>query len=287
MKVLNDEQFAAPCALLLGGFDGLHEGHASLLAEAKKTGLPVGLTSISGGKAGGDIFTFRERERIFEAAGCAFVWEIPFTEVFKNTEAEAFLRAVFGKINVAALFCGEDFRFGKGARGDAALLRAVSPCPVYALPVRRDRDEKIATSRLKALLAEGDLPSVNRFLVCDYFLEGVVEHGRRVGRTLGFPTVNLAEPREKFPLREGVYAGVTEAKGKRYPSVVNFGSRPTFGVSERKAEAYLEGFDGDLYGEEIRIYPKEFLRPVVKFQSRDELISQLERDKKSLRERKL
>lgn len=279
LKVLKaGESFSEPCALLLGGFDGLHAGHTSLLAAAKDKGLPVGLTSISGGKSGGDIFTFSEREYIFEKAGFSFAVEYPFTEELKNTSAEAFLSELFSRINAKAVFCGEDFRFGKGALGTSGLLKKLAPCEVCVLPIVREHGNKVAVSRTKELLASGRTEEANAQLFHKFFLQGEVERGRQVGRTLGFPTLNLSYPREKFPLPDGVYGGYTETSEGVFPSVINFGSRPTFGVDEKKTEAYLKGFDGDLYGQTVQIYPEFYIRPVRKFSTEEELRNQLKKD---------
>lgn len=279
LKVLHGaDKFSEPCALLLGGFDGFHLGHGALLDAAKKTGLPVGLTAISGVKAGCDIFTLAEREVIFGRAGFSFVWEIEFTEAFQNTSAEEFLRELFDRISVKALFCGEDFRFGRNAQGTPELLKKLAPCAVCVLPLEWADGKKIAASEIKNYLSKGQMSKANRLLFSNFFLQGVVERGRGVGHTYGFPTLNLSYPKEKFALREGVYGGYAETNAGRYPSIVNFGARPTFGVEEKKVEAYLKGFSGDLYGTTVRIYPTEFLRPIQKFSSEEELKIQLKKD---------
>lgn len=283
LKVLRGgDCFALPCALLLGGFDGFHAGHETLLKEARKTGLPVGLTAISGGKAGGDIFTFAERESLFEKKGFSFVLEIEFSEEFKNTSAEDFLCALFEKINAQAVFCGEDFRFGKGALGTPELLKRLAPCETCVLPLKTEGGEKIATSAVKKRLAEGELAPVNNILCGGFFVQGEVERGRGVGHTYGFPTLNVTYPQEKFAIRDGVYGGFADTAAGRFPAIINFGARPTFGVTEKKVEAYLKGFDGDLYGTQARIYPTRFLRPVMKFESKAELEIQLKKDVESI-----
>ena len=271
-------RFSEPCALLLGGFDGFHTGHASLKTAAEQTGLPVGITAISGNKAGGNLFTLEERAAIFSRAGFSFVAEYAFDEALKNASAEAFLRDLFGRVNVKAVFCGEDYRFGKDARGTAETLKSAAPCPVTVLPLVSEESGKISVSRIKAALAAGEISAANRLLYGGYFLQGIVEHGRRVGRTYGFPTLNLAYPAEKFPVRDGVYGGYAETPAGDYPAMINFGARPTFGLCEKKAEAYLKGFDGDLYGKTVRLFPQKFLRPVMRFSSAEALKTQLRED---------
>lgn len=267
-----------PCALLLGGFDGFHAGHRTLLSRAKETGLPVALTSIAGGKAGGDVFTFPEREEIFAREGFAFVEEIFFTEEFQSTSAEEFLRGLFGKISVKEVFCGADFRFGRGALGNIGTLQKFAPCPVHALPLKEQGGGKIAVAKIKELLSAGRISDANALLGYGYFIKGEVLRGRQVGRTLGFPTVNLCPGKEKLRIREGVYGGRVETPQGDYRAIINAGARPTFGVEEYAIEAHLVGFQGDLYGEEVRVYPEAFLRPVQAFSSRAELIAQLQKD---------
>ena len=271
------------CALLLGGFDGFHVGHRSLLNEAKKSGLAAGLTSFSGCK-GGEVFSFEEREIVFRREGFAFADERRFDDTLRNTSAEDFLGELFEKFPIKAVYCGEDFRFGKNAEGDAALLKRFAPCPVYALPLKTENGQKVSASRIKALLSEGKISEANALLGYGYFMRGVVEEGRRVGRTIGFPTANLSVPADKFAVKEGVYGGRAETKFGTFPAILNFGARPTFGVRKKKLEVYLKGFSGNLYQSTINVYPVKYLRSIRKFASEEELAAQLDRDKAQLEE---
>ncbi len=289
------ETFPTPCALVLGGFDGLHLGHRRLLSEAKKTGLPVVLTAMYGAK-GRALFTRAEREFLFAQAGVFAVCEMAFTAQFQNTSAEDFLKILLQTIPAEVVVCGEDFRFGRDAMGTPALLERTAGCPVLVLNTVRARAEgsesarKISTSACKAYLEAGDLGGLNAFLFSDgedfsasaYFVQGTVEHGREVGRIYGFPTLNLTPPPEKLLPPDGVYGGLCATKAGNFPCILNIGARPTFGVEERKLEAYLAGFSGDLYDETVRIYPTEYFRPICKFSSPEALKEQLERDKARL-----
>lgn len=279
------ESISAPCALLLGGFDGLHSGHETLLARARKSGLPVALTTITGVKAGGEVFTLSEREALFEREGVAYLIVLSYEKI-KDIAAHDFLRALFANVNAQAVFCGEDFTFGKNAAGTTELLRRSADIPVEVLPLKRINGKKVSTSSVKRYLQEGDLLSANALLASKYFIRGEVEHGRQVGRRYGFPTANVTFSAEKSPLREGVYLGTVEADQKEYPSIINVGARPTFALAEKKVEAYLADFCGDLYGKTVTIYPEEFLRPIVRFENAERLKEQLQYDLTRLKERK-
>ncbi len=278
------EEYREPCALVLGGFDGLHRGHRALLDAAKRTGLPVVLTAMYGGKGGG-LFTREERNLIFARAGIAAVCEVRLDEGLRAMSAEEFAGELFEKIAARAVFCGEDFRFGSGALGTPKTLKRCEFCTVFALPVVKKGGEKISSSALKERLKAGDLPAL-RAAGLGYFVQGTVEHGREVGRTYGFPTVNLSVAAGKLLPPDGVYGGLCETPKGDFPCIVNFGARPTFGVEERKIEAYLDGFAGDLYGETVRVFPTEFYRGIEKFDGAEALKAQLSRDIQRLRENK-
>lgn len=300
LKILRaGECFREPCTLLLGGFDGLHLGHRALLAEAKKAQLPIGITTLFGGK-GRMLFTREEREFLFAQAGVAFVCEIAFDQTVKSTSAEDFAAELFSRIAAKRIVCGEDFRFGCGALGTPELLKELAPCPVEVVPFVRSalradasgklRTRKISTHVCKTYVKTGELSLLNACLgadgsFCDraYFVQGVVEHGRQVGRTYGFPTLNLAVPFVKLLPPDGVYGGICATPRGNFPCIVNLGARPTFGVKEKKIEAYLDGFSGDLYGETVRVYPVEFYRGIEKFPSAEALKHQLEADIARLR----
>ena len=278
----NGERFSTPCALLAGAFDGFHRGHGCLLEAARASGLPVAVLSVTGCKAGGDLFTAEERRAVFERLGIACVLEYAFTPAFRATGAAEFLQRLFARVNAKHVFCGEDVRFGAGAAGTPQTLGELAPCPVTVLPLLRADGEKVSASRIKKMIANADMGGANALLCVPYFLQGRVEAGRRVGRTLGFPTLNLTPAPEKVLPGEGVYGGYAETPAGRFPAVVNIGARPTFGVAEKKIEAYLSGFSGDLYGQTVRIFPQEFYRPVTAFPSAAALRTQLAKDKERL-----
>lgn len=270
-------EYSSPCVLLLGGFDGLHIGHKKLLDRAKEYRLPVGIMTILGGK-GQALFTLAERREIFARAGIDFFFCEPFTPQFRDTDRETFLTNLLRRYNVRAFVCGEDFRFGKDAAGTPAFLREFTGIPVHALDVLQVDGKKVGASSVKEYLAAGNIAQANGLLVFPFFLCGTVQQGRHVGHTYGFPTANFSYPPEKFPLKEGVYAIHAELNGKTYRGIANFGPCPTFGVEDRKAEAYFDGFHGDLYGKTVDLVFDGYLRDIRKFPDKAALAAQLRED---------
>ncbi len=268
--------------MLLGGFDGLHLGHRRLLSCAKQSGLPVGLMTIVGGKAQENLFTFEEREDIFRESGADFVFELPFAEI-KDLSPEVFLQKLVAEFHPKLFVCGEDFRFGLGALGTPKMIKQATQVRVEVQPLIKMYGEKISTRVIKTLLSGGEIQKVNEMLGENFFLLGEVIKDRQIGRTLGFPTANIAYPKEKFPLKQGVYETRVCVDGKRYKGITNYGARPTFDNAQILTETYLDGFDGDLYGKKLKVEFIRYLRDVTKFESIDELKKQLEKDVRSIK----
>ena len=263
-------------AMLLGGFDGLHVGHRLLLARAKASGLPVGVMTIVGGKDGQSLFTFTERERIFKENGVDFAFELPFDEI-KDLSPKEFL----GKLKEFApkiFVCGEDFRFGKGAAGMPSMIETAMQVRVEILPLVEKNGEKVSSRSIKSLLQSGRVEEANELLQESYFVCGEVIADRQVGRTIGFPTANVLYPKEKFPIKTGVYETRVTLNGVTYKGITNYGARPTFGDEKTLTETYLDGFDGDLYGKIIKVEFVRFLRPIQKFNGAEALKAQLQKD---------
>ena len=269
--------------MLLGGFDGLHLGHRRLLSCAKQSGLPVGLMTIVGGKAQENIFTFVERESIFRESGADFVFELPFAEI-KDLSAEAFLQKLTTEFNPKLFVCGEDFRFGQGAVGTPKIIQQATQVRVEILPLMEMYGEKISSRAIKSLLKEGEVQKANALLGQSFFLIGEVVKDRQVGRTLGFPTANILYPKEKFPLKQGVYETRVCVNGQEYKGITNYGARPTFDNAQVLTETYLDGFDGNLYGKTLKVEFVRYLRAVQKFDGIDGLKAQLQEDIRRVRE---
>lgn len=264
-------------ALLLGGFDGLHVGHRRLLQKAQESGLPVGIMTIVGGKQESALFTVAEREQIFKDAGVGFAFELEFSEI-KNLTPQAFLDLLLREFSPKLFVCGEDFRFGAGAKGTPEFLKAHTQVCVETLPLVEMDGVKVSSSHIKTLLSKGEIERANARLKRPFFLMGKVVEDRKVGRTIGFPTANIFYPKDKYPLKQGVYETLTEVDGTAYKGITNFGARPTFADETVLTETHLIGYEGDLYGRELSVQFTRYLRDIQKFESAEKLKEQLTKD---------
>ena len=270
-------------AMLLGGFDGLHLGHCKLLARAKESGLKVGLMTIVGGKEDENLFTFQERENLFQRAGIDFVFELPFLEI-KDLSPLDFIALLQKEFFPRLFVCGEDFRFGAKAQGTPEFLKRATQVCVDVQPLVEKNGQKVSSSYIKTLIKEGDVECANELLCERFFLIGKVFEDRKIGRTLRFPTANIEYPKGKYPLKKGVYETRVILQGKEYKGITNYGARPTFDNERVLTETYLDDFDGDLYGRELKVSFVRYLRDIRKFDDVVALKAQLKEDIRRVRE---
>ena len=271
------------CVMLLGGFDGLHAGHKKLVERAKAFSLPIGIMTIVGGKEQKSLFTLEEREEIFKRAGVDFAFELPFQEI-KNLSPKEFSNLLLNEFNPKAFVCGDDFRFGKNACGTPQTLKEVGQVRVEVEKLITANGEKISSTTIKGCVAAGDVEKANELLGEEFFLLGTIEKDRGVGKTIGFPTANAEYPKEKYPIKQGVYETRVCINGNEYKGITNYGNRPTFDNDITKTETFLDGFDGELYGKTLKIRFVRFLREIKKFESVEGLQMQLKEDIRRVRE---
>ena len=181
-----------------------------------------------------------------------------------------------------AAVAGYDFRFGKGARGDAGLLlekltAAGAVCEIES-EYKIDGD-KVSTTKIKEFLSLGRVDKAKDFLGCPYFITASVVEGNGVGRKLGFPTVNTSFKKNVAPLRHGVYRTAVDISGTLYSGITNVGICPTFDARAPHAETFIIDYNGNLYGKKIRIFFLEYLREEKKFNNQNDLILQINVDK--------
>ena len=272
-------------AIALGFFDGVHRGHRRLLESAGRLAKEKNLTfavltfpaedAIKGASA---LYSTDEKLRILDSLGVEAVIMAKFKSVSEICAEDFICDSLIRDMNCSAAVAGYDFRFGKGALGDAALLSGMlsergKECIIE--DEHKINGEKISTTKIKELLGEGNVAEAWNFLGSPYRHLAPVERGRGVGHSLGFPTVNTQSPH----LGRGVFRTATEIDGKIYNSITNVGTCPTFPERKKHAETYVIDYSGDLYGKEIRIYFLGFLREERAFSSEKELIMQINIDK--------
>jgi riboflavin kinase/FMN adenylyltransferase len=269
-----------PRAVAIGTFDGVHRGHRAAIEAANGAGLRSTVVTFDPHPRlvlGYDVqllTTLRRRLELIEEAGPDDVLVLEFTEELSRLEPEEFVAEILWPIGTKAVVAANDFRFGRGRKGDVDLLRRLG-IEVVDVPLV----EGVSSSRIRELLAAGEMREAAALLGRPHELEGTVVSGDQRGGTLGFPTANLAVAQHLLVPAFGIYAGAA-LDGR---AAVSIGVNPHYGGSERRIEAFLLDFDGDLYGRELRIELWERLRDERAFESEEELIRQIALDVEATR----
>lgn len=283
-----DHSFFKGSSCAFGVFDGVHAGHRFLLGQALQTartngGISIALTfDIDPDEAFHPqrlkkLMPNDERLLMLASTGVDAVVVLPFTPAFSLLSPEAFLEATFDGQVPAHLHVGHDFRFGAHAGGTVCELDAWGKAGGTHIDVHDLKSEDgapVTATRIRLLLADGDIAEANRLLDRPYFMTGKVEPGRGEGAELGFRTANLTVPDQLRALRDGVYAAWASVNGVRYRAAVNVGVAATFAErATATCEVHLLDFEGDVYGASLKVEFLYWLRPMKKFSSIEELIS--------------
>lgn len=279
--------------IALGNFDGIHLGHKklimSMVEEAKELNLTPAVLLFSKhpkevllGKSPELLTSLADKHEILEELGVEIIYETDFTQEFRTLSPEDFVKQVLlEKLNMKSVFVGFDYRFGHKASGDINTLKDLTHkynfkvnilAPVY--------DEKtiLSSTEIREHVREGNITLVNEMLDRKYKIRGQVVHGNKIGRTLGFPTANI-ELLSNYPIPKiGIYETKTIIGEKKYMSVTSIGTNPTVGGDIIKIETYILDFDEDIYDENLEIEFIEYLRTEMKFNSLEELKTQMQKD---------
>ena len=288
--------FSEPTALALGNFDGLHRGHALVLAAAKQAAQANGLVpgvllfdehpkQVLCGETPPLLMTGEEKRKRLEDAGFRVL-----TLSFRNTKdllPEAFVKLLETQFHAKAVCCGKNYRFGKHAAGTAETLQLL--CGSRGIQVRIVDDAcyrgaLISSTRIRRAIEEGNLEEANAMLLFPFSYTLPVVAGDKRGRTLGFPTANQFFLPDMIRPRAGVYASKVVLNGVCYPAVTNIGVRPTIGTETFRSETCILGFSGNLYGQLLEVQPLHYLRPEQKFQNLAALKAAMENDAARARE---
>ncbi|GHU43371.1 riboflavin biosynthesis protein [Clostridia bacterium] len=292
LKNKTDCSISEPTVLSLGKFDGFHLGHRLLmeqLLQKKKQGLAATIftfhippRTLVNQVAQRVLLTNQEKRYLLEMTGIDYFVEYPFTKEIRQMEPRAFLKQITEQFSVKCIVAGEDFRFGKDRSGDSHTI--IEWGKAYGLESiiiekRQYHEEEISSTRIREYLLLGKLKEANERLGYPFFLRGGVLHGKQLGRTLGFPTINQMSPEKKLLPPYGVYVTQAIVRGKTYGAVTNIGKNPTIRAGlPVVAESFLFDFNEEIYGEEVEIRFLEFLRSEMKFHSLEALKEQMERD---------
>lgn len=280
-------------AVAIGKFDGVHIGHRRLLEEIleqNKNGLMSCVFTFEpspsvlfGGTDGRELTTREEKRLFFERMGIDILVEFPLTYETAGMSPEAFASELLAKqMNARFIAAGTDLSFGAKGAGDAALLRDLGMnlgFTVKTIDKVRIYDIEVNSTYIRQLVKNGDMEQTEQFLGTPYTVAGTVEHGSRIGRKIGFPTVNLIPPENKLLPPNGVYYSGVLVRGKKYRAISNVGCKPT--VTDERVigvESYLYDFDEEIYGEAIEVYLYAFRRPERQFDSLEGLKLQLQDD---------
>lgn len=291
------KKFPSP-VVALGMFDGVHLGHASVIRRAVEVAQKISGTAI--------VFTFSNhplsvlspetaplmigsrslRRDIFESLGVEVLIEIPFTKDLSRKSPEEFLELLRDKISPAYVVTGPNYTFGRLGKGNGRLLLREGEtygfkaeiCPAVTV------DKKtVSSTKIRALIAEGDLNLANELLGRNFTYVSKVVNGDKRGRKIGFPTANLEIADNRAMLPNGVYIVRVKVGDKIFSGIANVGDNPTFKVAKRRLEVFIDNFSGDIYGEEIAVSFISKIRDEKIFASVDELKAQLNEDLNFLR----
>ena len=262
----------------IGTFDGVHLGHQAVIDDADTvlTFDPHPVNVIHPEAAPKLIMPFSIKRDVIEGLGVSELVVIPFDREFAGIEAERFRDEILAeRLGAKRVSVGENFRFGKKAKGDWRLLQEQDAFETRVVPLVDADGETVSSTRIRALVAAGEMESARHFLGAPFMVEGEVAKGDQRGRTLGVPTANIVPDDELVVPGHGVYAAFANG----HPAAVNVGVRPMFETGRGLLiEAYLIDFEGDLYGETLRVAFVERLRGERRFPSVEDLISQMHRD---------
>jgi riboflavin kinase/FMN adenylyltransferase len=299
--------------ITIGTFDGVHTGHKSILEQMKREAARIGGETviitfhphprkvIVSGQPGIQLInTIEEKIELLDKNGIDHLVVVPFTDVFAQQSPEEYIEQfLVQKCHPHTVIIGYDHRFGKDRKGDYKLLEVYSSrldFELMEIPAHVINDNTVSSTRIREAVLQGNTDVANTLLGYDFFFEGTVVDGNKLGRTLGYPTANLRiENEEKLIPGNGIYAVQAEIKsgnrqsatgnassrqnGMKLNGMMSIGIRPTIGGTDRVIEVNLFDFNQDIYGATLRVYVVKYLRSEVKFNGLDALVEQLAKDK--------
>jgi riboflavin kinase/FMN adenylyltransferase len=280
-----------PLVLAIGFFDGMHRGHAEIAKAAlrmRKPGYRAGVLTFANhpasflrpGTEPPMLTTLNERIDLLACAGFEECFVLPFDDAIASMSPQAFLERLTAALGVRGIAVGTTFRFGHKRAGDAALMAAFlgeRDLAFAAVENVADGGERISSTRIRTLVADGNVELADHLLGRSYEMRGPIELGFGRGHDLEFPTANIRPPEKLLP-KDGVYSAVARYDGRDYAALVSIGTNPQFDGTRRTIEAWLRDFHKTIYGHELHLRDLRYVREQRVFSSVDELISQMRTD---------
>ncbi|GGP01570.1 riboflavin biosynthesis protein [Cloacibacterium rupense] len=286
----------SPKVLSLGMFDGVHLGHISIInllkSAAKEKNLETALLSFwphprKVFNPNDDLKllnTLDEKLYLLEKANLDVVFLKSFDENFRNLTGEEFVKQILvEKLNVKHIIIGHDHVFGKNKSGNFELLQKLSQeldFEVQQLDAVKEGDFNISSTKIRNCLTNGNISGANKMLGYHYSVSGKVIDGKKLGRTIGYPTANIEVDELKLLPKKGAYIVEVEVKNNFFKGMLSIGTNPTVNGDKLTVEVYILDFNQDIYGEEITVKFRDFLHEEIKFESLEKLIERLDEDKK-------
>lgn len=298
IRDLTDYQAKTPLALSLGMFDGVHLGHLSIINKlneiAGKEQLESAILSfwphprkfLNPDDNVKMLNTLEEKLELLEKSGIQNIFLKTFDEEFRNLTGTEFCEKVLvDKLNVKHIIIGHDHTFGKNKSGNFDLLKSLSDelgFKVNQLEAVQKNDLNVSSTKIRIALSEGRIKDANEMLGYHYPLTGKVIHGKKLGRTIGYPTANIEVPINKLLPKKGAYIVEVRIDGEFYKGMLSIGTNPTIDDKNESlhTEVYILDFDRDIYGKEITIRFRDFLHDEIKFDGLEKLIEKLDEDKR-------
>ena len=296
IKNLQDYSAKTPLALSIGMFDGVHRGHQTIIKNLNIAAQNKGLESaiLTFWPHPRTVFnpnddlkllnTIEEKTYLLEKNNVQHLFLKEFDEAFRNLTGEEFVKQILvEKLNVKHLIIGYDHTFGKNRSGDFNLLQKMSSefgFEVVQVEAVDFQDRHISSTQIRNALMNADIIAANEMLGYHYSVSGEVVHGKKLGRTIGYPTANISVNPMKFLPKKGAYIVDVFVQNKQFRGMLSIGTNPTVDGKSLSTEVYILDFNGDIYGEQISVNFRDFLHEEIKFDGLQQLIEKLDEDKK-------
>ncbi|KFF12215.1 riboflavin biosynthesis protein RibF [Chryseobacterium soli] len=295
-KNFKDYSSQKPLALSLGMFDGVHLGHKSIIDALTNVGTQNNLETailtfwphprfvFNPNEDLKLLNTIDEKKLLIEKYGVNNLFLKEFDDEFRNLTGEEFVRQILvDQLNVKYLIIGYDHSFGKNKSGNFALLQELSKeldFEVDQMEAINIHENNISSTKVRNALLEGNIKEANEMLGYSYSVSGKVAHGKKIGRTIGYPTANIETESIKLLPKKGAYIVEVYIKGQFYKGMLSIGTNPTVNGDSLTVEVYILDFNEDIYGENITVQFRDFLHDEIKFEGLEKLIERLDEDKK-------